>query len=66
MFVYVDRINNPKSKNNGKWVVKVCDGLMRPMETVFMHESKKECIEYARIIDKTPIIGNGIEYGAKF
>lgn len=66
MFVSVDRINNPKSDNNGMWTVKVSLGYMKPFETVYTNKSKKACVEYAKKLNETPIISNGIEYGAKF
>ena len=66
MFVAVSRINNPKSPNNGMWVVNVADKLSQPMRCVFMDKSKKVCTEYAKSLDLNPIIGNGVDYGAKF
>ena len=66
MFVAVNRINNPKSPNNGMWVVNVSDKLSQPMRSVFMDRSKKACVEYATSLDKNPIVSNGVDYGAKF
>lgn len=65
-FVSVERINNPKSENNGKWIVCVGEAYMQPMKTVFMHKSKKVCVEYAKTLNEKPIVSNGVEYGAKF
>lgn len=65
-FVAVDKINNPKSENNGMWVVKVSNSYMEPMKTVFMNKSKKSCIEYAASLKENPIVTNGVDYGAKF
>lgn len=65
-YVAVERINNPKSENNGKWYVCVSDKLYEPMKTVFINKSKKACVEYAKKLKGNLAIGNGIEYGAKF
>lgn len=66
MFMAVSRINNPKSKNNGMWVVLADSADGHQMETVFMHKSKKSCIEYAKAHSEEQHITNGIEYGARF
>ena len=67
MFAAVSKINNPKSKNDGKWTVLVSSGSsMEPMKTVFVSEKKKECVEYAKRICERPYVSNGIEYGCKF
>lgn len=65
-FVSVQRVNNPKSENNGKWVVYVSEAYMQPMKMVFMHKSKKACVEYAKTLNEKPIVSNGVEYGARF
>lgn len=64
--VAVERINNPKSENNGMWYVAVSDVLYKPLEMVYMNKSKKACVEYAKKLNEKPIVSNGIEYGAKF
>jgi len=66
MLVAVSRINNPKSENNGMWAVYVSDEYMKPMKSVYMNKSKKTCVEFAKELSEKPIIGNGVEYGAKF
>lgn len=65
-FVCVDRINNPKSENNGMWYVAVSDSCNKRLECVFVDKSKKACMIYAKDLNERPIVSNGIEYGAKF
>lgn len=65
-FVCVDKINNPKSENNGLWTVSVAEELSRPMKCVFMNKSKKACVEYAKTISGNPVVKNGREYGARW
>lgn len=65
MFVSVTKIHNPKSENNGKWEVHV-ETTEGKLETVFMSDRKKDCVEYAKRICEKPYISNGIEYGCRF
>lgn len=65
-FVCVDRINNPKSENNGLWAVSVAEELMKPMKCVYMDKSKKACVKYAKAISDNPVIKSGREYGARW
>ncbi len=66
MFMAVSRINNPKSENNGLWVVIASCGNGKPMETVYINKSKKACVEYAKAHSDEQHITNGIDYGAKW
>ena len=66
MIVSVDKIRNPRSENDGMWVVYVAEKFYEPMKSVFMDKSKKVCVEYAKRLSEKPVVGNGIEYGAKW
>lgn len=65
-FVTVERNTNPKSPNYHKWYVGVSEKLYDPIQCVFIHEKKSECIRYAKTLHEAPYISNGVEYGAKW
>ena len=65
-FMAVDKIHNPKSANDGMWVVYEDRGNGKRMEAVYMSRRKKDCVEFAKAHSKAQHVSNGVEYGARW